>query len=136
MFFAIAGLESVIDAVQRSGWSEVLYDIVAERGASRCPVACFVFLLGLGLWGSAVMADDVQYAKAVSNRLNTTGRAIDMEIPMKDADRALGDIPVRINPDNSVLINKPALSQILSPSWTQDRVSVSRQSQETAHSFP
>src|SRR6185437_12324297 len=77
--------------------------------------ACFGFLLGLGLWGSAVMADDVQYAKAVSNRLNTTGRAIDMEVPMKDGDRALGDIPVRINPADSVLINKPALSQNLTP---------------------
>jgi outer membrane usher protein len=74
--------------------------------------ACCVFLFGPGVAGAA-SAEAVEYAKAISNRLNTTGKAIDLEVPLKDQDRALGDIAIRINPDDSVLVNKPALTQIL-----------------------
>jgi outer membrane usher protein len=59
-------------------------------------------------------AAGLEYAKPVSNRLNATGRAIDMEMPLKDGDRVLGDLPVRINADDSLLLSKPALLKMLS----------------------
>ena len=63
--------------------------------------------------GYATPVASIEYASPVSNRLNTTGRPIDMTIPMKDNGRELGDIPIRINADDSILVGRAALVQML-----------------------
>jgi outer membrane usher protein len=57
----------------------------------------------------------VEYATPVSNRLNTTGKPIDMDVPMMDSGQELGDIPIRINSDDSISINRNVLTRILAP---------------------
>lgn len=55
------------------------------------------------------------YAKPVSTKLNPTGRAINMPVPLKDDGQPIGEIVVRINADDSVSIPKPALVEKLGP---------------------
>ena len=55
------------------------------------------------------------YAKPVSSRLNTTGKAINMPVPFKDEGQALGEVIIRINPDDTVLIPKAGLVDKLTP---------------------
>ena len=50
-----------------------------------------------------------EYAKPVSHKLNTTGRPINMPVPVKDDGVALGEVVVVINPDDTVLVPKAAL---------------------------
>ncbi len=53
------------------------------------------------------------YGRAVSARLNPTGRAITVSVPLKEGDTRLGDIMVRIDPDGMILVPKAALIQQL-----------------------
>jgi outer membrane usher protein len=39
-----------------------------------------------------------------------------MDVPMKDSGQELGDIPIRINPDDSILINRIVLNRMLATS--------------------
>jgi outer membrane usher protein len=79
--------------------------------------ACIAVIVSVsGVCCHRVFAGEVQYAKPVSNRLNITGRAIDMEVPLKDGDRELGDIPIRIEPDDSVLVSRAALLSVVEAS--------------------
>jgi outer membrane usher protein len=62
---------------------------------------------------AATEAEDVgeiEYAKPVSSRLNRGSRAIDMPVPLKDDGTFLGEVAIRINPDDSILVNKTVLS--------------------------
>ena len=78
-------------------------------------IAAFVtFLVPVPAAGAeGVRAAEVEYAKPITNRLNPTGRAITMLVPLKDGEVLLGDILVRINPDDTVLINKTDLKERL-----------------------
>jgi outer membrane usher protein len=75
-----------------------------------------VVAMGIGLSSYAASAARVEYTTPVSNRLNTTGRPIDMDVPLKDSGRELGDIPIRINADDSILVSRAALIQAVSAS--------------------
>lgn len=55
------------------------------------------------------------YQKAVSTKLNPTGRAINMPVPLKDDGQPIGEIIVRINADDSISIPKPALVEKFGP---------------------
>ncbi len=55
------------------------------------------------------------YAKSVSSKLNPTGRVLSMPVPLKDDNQTLGDIIIRINPDDTVLIPKDPLIELLTP---------------------
>lgn len=48
-------------------------------------------------------------AQQITTKLNTTGHAIDLPVPLKDAGRDIGEVLIRINPDDSVLVHKEAL---------------------------
>ena len=65
-----------------------------------------------------------QYQKPVSSRLNTTGRAINMPVPLKDDAAELGELVVVINPDDSVVLPKAALVDKLTP--VLDKASLER----------
>ena len=65
-----------------------------------------------------------QYQKPVSSRLNTTGRAINMPVPLKDDASELGEVVVVINPDDSVVLPKAALVDKLTP--VLDKASLER----------
>jgi outer membrane usher protein len=69
-------------------------------------------------------ANTTEYAKPVNSKLNSTGRVINMPVPVKDDGQALGDVVVRINPDDTVLIPKAALVDKLTP--TLDKPSLGR----------
>lgn len=49
------------------------------------------------------------YQKAVSSRLNATGRTITMPLPLRDEGRELGDVVVRIHPDDTLSLPKAGL---------------------------
>jgi len=52
-------------------------------------------------------------AKAAPSRLNVSGRTISMSVPLKDREVELGDIVVRIEPDDTVRMPKAVLKQKL-----------------------
>lgn len=64
-----------------------------------------------------------EYAKPVSSRLNTTGRPINMPVPVKDDGVALGEIVVVIDPDDAVLVPKAALVNTLTKVLDQGSLS-------------
>lgn len=62
---------------------------------------------------TSARASGIEYAKPVSNRLNVTGRAVDLPVVLKDGDAALGEVVIRINADDTVLIHKSGLVERL-----------------------
>ena len=91
-----------------------------ERSPSRrfCGVLSAVAVCGtLTLIPVDVRA--VEYAKSVSNRLNATGRALTLPVPLRDGGKQLGEIIIQINPDDSILIDKGELIEKLSPELTE-----------------
>jgi outer membrane usher protein len=92
-------------------------DILGRWRYSPPPFAAFLGFAAAGLLLSLVAqfspAAAVEYAKPVSNRLNTTGRAITMPLPLKSDGVAAGDVFARIEPDDSVSVSKADLSQRL-----------------------
>lgn len=50
-----------------------------------------------------------EYAKPVSTKLNPTGRAFSLQVPLKDGDHEIGEVTIRIEPDDSVLVSVPDL---------------------------
>jgi hypothetical protein len=62
------------------------------------------------LWGAVTAAGEPQYVKVVSSQLNSSGKAVTLSVPFRSGDLALGDIVVTIEPDDSILIPKSALS--------------------------
>lgn len=60
-----------------------------------------------------VAAETDEYAKPVSNRLNVTGRAITIDVPLKNDGRSLGDVVIRILPTDEVLVSRGALVDVL-----------------------
>ena len=59
---------------------------------------------------NAARTEQVLYTKAVSTQLNVTGRAINMPVPLKVGPNEAGEVMVRINSDDSVMINTASLA--------------------------
>ena len=74
-------------------------------------VALFAMLQAFSVASS--LAGESEQAKTTYNRLNPTGRTITMPIPLKSDSTALGEVVARINPDDTILIDKTALSERL-----------------------
>lgn len=77
----------------------------------------------------AAVADETptgtpQFSKKVAARLNTTGRAMHIPVPLKDDGLTLGEIVAIINPDDSVLLPKAALVDALTK--VLDKASIER----------
>lgn len=75
-----------------------------------------IVAMGICFSSYTASAAGVEYQAPFSIRLNTTGRPIDMDVPLKDGGRELGDIPIRINPDDSIMIGRAALIQVFATS--------------------
>lgn len=94
----------------------------AGTKCARYPRSCALlageamFAALLNLSSCPASARDVEYAVPISTKLNTTGRPIDVDVPVKDADRELGEVPIRINPDDSILVSRPAITRLLAES--------------------
>jgi len=71
------------------------------------------FVLVLPVFVDRAAAAETQYARPVTSRLNVTGRAIDLPVELKDGDKPLGEVIIRIDPDDTVLIHKAALVEKL-----------------------
>lgn len=80
-----------------------------------CAVALAILTLASSVYASTPSQGQSIYAKPVSSRLNQTGRVISMPVALKDDGNPLGEVVVRINPDDSVLIPKGALIAKLTP---------------------
>lgn len=48
----------------------------------------------------------------ITNRLNTTGRSIDLPVPLREGRRELGEITIRLNSDDSVLVHRDGLCDL------------------------
>jgi outer membrane usher protein len=57
-----------------------------------------------------VLAD---YVKPVTHRLNPTGKTISMSVPLRDGERALGEIAVRIGTDDAVRVSASVIAERL-----------------------
>ncbi len=88
---------------------------VASRLAFASGVlpAALSLVLALPVAAREGQAQPTEYAKPFTGRLNTTGRPINMPVPVKDDGVLLGEIVVVINPDDSVLVPKAALVDAL-----------------------
>jgi len=75
--------------------------------------------LVMGTCISPATALQSEYARPVSNRLNVTGRAITMPFPLRIYGREKGEVLVRINADDRLLVSKfslaPYVKDILDP---------------------
>ena len=70
--------------------------------------------LQIGLFTTSIPAAATEYAKPISNQLNTTGRAITIPLPVKSDGAAIGDVTARIEVDDSVSLSKAELGERLS----------------------
>lgn len=61
----------------------------------------------------AATAGSVRYASDVSSRLNPTGRTVTMPVPFKDGEADLGEVTIRIEPDDTVLVAKAEIAERL-----------------------
>ena len=73
--------------------------------------------------GAIAAAAQPDYAKPVSTKLNSTGKAITMAVPFTAGEQSLGDLVVTINPDDGVAIAKLALLDKLGPLLGKDATS-------------
>ena len=62
---------------------------------------------------SFAYAAEPQYARQISSRLNTTGRVLIIPVPLKDNGTELGDVTIRIDTEDAVLISKADLLERL-----------------------
>lgn len=60
-------------------------------------------------------APPVEYQKAISSRLNATGRALTLPVPLKDGTREIGEIALRVEPDDTVYIQRQAALEKIGP---------------------
>ncbi len=58
-------------------------------------------------------AAPVEYAQPISTRLNPTGRVVTMPVPLKDDTTDLGEVTIRIETDDTVLVAKQDLAERL-----------------------
>ena len=83
-------------------------------GSLRALIATSVaFVLAPLVFVDRAAAAETQYARPVTSRLNVTGRAIDLPVELKDGDKPLGEVIIRIDPDDTVLVHKAALAEKL-----------------------
>lgn len=83
------------------------------RHALRLVVAGSALLGCIPNLAFAAEADAPVYQKPVSSKLNSTGRTISMPLPIRDEGRELGDVVVRIAPDDTIAVPKAALAATL-----------------------
>lgn len=67
----------------------------------------------VGTAGLGERAWAVEYALPIDTKLNTTGRVIIMQVPLNDDGRQVGDVTIRIAPDDSVAVEKSELLHLL-----------------------
>ena len=69
------------------------------------------------LWAGLALAQTeapmVEYERAISGRVNQTGQPLTLPVPLRDGRRELGEILIRVQPDDSVLVPKAALLEKL-----------------------
>lgn len=93
------------------------------RGSWSCAVACLAV-------GTAFLAPSISYARTQEStadtmsfqRLNTTGRAISLSVPLMVGASSLGEIVVVIKADDRVLIPRAALVELLKTSLDNDKM--------------
>src|SRR5215207_4759023 len=87
-----------------------------RRPRRRRPTAAVQLLLLMTLpLADAHGQAEPRYAPSVMNTLNTTGRSVDLPVPLKEDKRDLGEIIIRLNRDDSVLIHRETLLRVANP---------------------
>ena len=54
-------------------------------------------------------------AKPGAGRLNTTGRALELNVPLRDGGFYLGDVEARVSPSDEISLPKDRLAQMMTP---------------------
>lgn len=75
-----------------------------------------------GLTAVPVLAQDSPATEVGEMRLNTTGRTIQLPVPLKDGPDDLGDIVLRIDPGDAVSIPKRKLSELLAKTLGEEAI--------------
>lgn len=95
------------------------HDRAREKRLWRLPPRSFAAFAVLALLSFAtpsltpVPALAEEYAQPISNKFNTTGRQITLPVPLEESGLALGEVLVRIAPDDSVSVEKSGLAERL-----------------------
>ncbi|MEQ1719273.1 MAG: fimbria/pilus outer membrane usher protein [Hyphomicrobium sp.] len=72
-------------------------------------------LVALAATDFSVVAMALEYQKDISNKLNTSGRAVHFAVPLKDAGVTLGDVKIEISADDAVSVHKSDISTLVAP---------------------
>ncbi len=64
----------------------------------------------------------VRGGATISNRLNTTSHPLPLTAPLSTVDKALGDVDLMVEPDDSIRISKASLVNALTPVAAADRI--------------
>lgn len=79
------------------------------EGASSILVCALAVGVANSTSAVAATGEHLELVKPISEKLNSSGRAITMAVPIRDDMQPIGEIVLRINADDSVLIPKAAL---------------------------
>jgi outer membrane usher protein len=82
--------------------------------SSQTSLTALLLAVLLGAGAAPVHARAIRYADdLVAGQVNSTGRAIAMQVPLQDGQRKLGDVTVRIESDDTILVAKSSLIELL-----------------------
>lgn len=95
----------ILWTLERSGFARPLWAFLACR---RIMLALCLILVT-----NPLHAAEPEFVKTITNGFNTTGKVITLPLPLKDGETLLGEVTVRVNPDDSLLVSLPELKQRL-----------------------
>jgi outer membrane usher protein len=85
------------------------------RHRSLCPGLISASMVALFVFQTLAQASETASDAPSFQKLNTAGRTISLSVPLLDGSTSLGEIVILIRPDDSLLIPKSALMDVLRP---------------------
>ena len=95
----------ILWTLERSGFARPLWAFSLLRR--------FMLSLCLILVTNPLHAAEPEFVKTITNRFNTTGKIITLPLPLKDGQTLLGEVTVRVHPDDSLLVSLAEIRQRL-----------------------
>jgi len=101
----VAQCHYILWTLERSGFARPLWAFSMLRR--------FMLSLCLILVTNPLHAAEPEFVKTITNRFNTTGKIITLPLPLKDGQTLLGEVTVRVHPDDSLLVSLAEIRQRL-----------------------
>lgn len=92
-----------------------------DQNVSRAAASLVCWFIGILILAPELRAaSPIKYADEISTRLNPTGRTVVIPVPIEDQGTSLGDVLIKINPDDTILVEKSSLLERLSPAISEE----------------